>query len=58
MSPNVIRVSAVVKGLFSRFPTNVPGLTARECNLIASLILIGAIGPFTTVGPKLSAIFG
>ncbi len=58
MSPTLIRVSAVVKGLYSRFLTNASGLTALEYRLIASLILIGAIGPFTTVGPKLSAIFG
>ncbi len=58
MSPTVPRVSAVVKGVFSRFLTNAPGLTVREYSLIASLILIGAIGPFTPVGAKLSAIFG
>lgn len=57
MSPTVIRVSTVVKGFFSRFPMNAPGLTAREYSLMASLILIGAIGPFTPVGAKLSAIF-
>jgi Flp pilus assembly pilin Flp len=58
MSPTVIRVSAVVKGHFSRFLTNAPGLTAREYSLIASLMLIGARGPFTPVGAKLSAVFG
>jgi Flp pilus assembly pilin Flp len=56
MSPTANRVSVVVKGLFSRFPRI--GLSAREYALIACLIIIGAIGPFTAVGAKLNAIFG
>lgn len=43
---------------FSRFLKDKPGLTAREYSLIAALIGIGAIGPFTSVGTNLSAIFG
>ena len=58
MSPFVIRVSTVVKDFFARFLKNAPGLTALEFSLIAALILIGAIGPFTPVGAKLSVVFG
>ena len=57
MSAIVTRVGTLVKGFFSRFPKDGAGLTAREYSLIASLILIGALGHFTPVGVKLSAIF-
>jgi Flp pilus assembly pilin Flp len=57
MSAIVTRVGTLVKGFFSRFLKDGLGLTAREYSLIASLILIGALGPFTPVGVKLSAIF-
>ena len=58
MSLTVIRESTVGKGVLFRFLKDASGLTAREYGLIASLILIGAVGPFTSVGAKLSAIFG
>ena len=44
--------------IFSRFVKDESGATAIEYGLIASLISIAAIAAFTTVGSKLSAIFG
>ncbi|MGA8171587.1 MAG: Flp family type IVb pilin [Methylocystis sp.] len=43
---------------FSRFMKDESGATGREYGLIASLVAIGAIGPFTSVGARLSAVFG
>ena len=49
--------SKVMANFFSRFMKDESGFTTMEYGLIASLISIGAIGPFTPVGAKLSAIF-